>query len=71
MNWFGLFAPAGTSSEMVAYLNQAMNKVLQKPETANKLKSLGFEPKTSTPGQLAKVLSDDYIRWGVTEPPRV
>lgn len=66
VNWFGLFAPAGTSPELVAYLNQTVNAVLQKTETASKLKSLGFDPMTSTPATLAKVLSDDYTRWGAT-----
>jgi tripartite-type tricarboxylate transporter receptor subunit TctC len=66
LNWFGLFAPAGTSAEMVSYLNQATNAVLQNPETVKKLRALGFEPKRSAPSDLATVVQNDYTRWGAT-----
>jgi len=66
MNWFGLFAPAGTSAEMVAYLNNATNAVLQNPDTIKRLRELGFEPRRSTPADLANVVKDDYVRWGAT-----
>ena len=63
-NWFGVFAPAGTSPELVAYLNEKINVALSKPESVKRLKELGFEPKISKPADLAKTLSDDYVRWG-------
>jgi tripartite-type tricarboxylate transporter receptor subunit TctC len=63
-NWFGLYAPPGTSAELVAFVNQKVNAVLQQPEVARKLRSSGFEPVVSKPADLAKVLSEDYERWG-------
>jgi tripartite-type tricarboxylate transporter receptor subunit TctC len=66
LNWFGLFAPAGTDPKLIAYLNQKLNAVLQNPETAKRMRAQGFEPIVSTPEGLAKVLDEDYKRWGTT-----
>lgn len=63
-NWFGLFAPVGTSPELVAYINEKVNKVIQNPDVAKKLRGMGFEPVVSTPGDLSKVVSADFERWG-------
>ena len=64
MGWFGFFAPAKTPKAIVDQLNAAINKALQSPDVAQKLSGLGMDPATGTPEQFAKVLADDYAKWG-------
>lgn len=47
--WNALYAPKGTPVEIVTSLNAAFNKVLQRPETRQKLLDLGFEAGGGTP----------------------
>jgi len=64
MGWFGFFAPAKTPKPIVDALNSAINKALQSPDVAAKLSGLGMDPATGTPEQFAKILADDYNKWG-------
>jgi tripartite-type tricarboxylate transporter receptor subunit TctC len=64
MGWFGFFAPAKTPKAIVDALNGAINKALQSPDVAAKLSGLGMDPATGTPEQFAKILADDYNKWG-------
>jgi tripartite-type tricarboxylate transporter receptor subunit TctC len=64
MGWFGFFAPAKTPKPIVDALNAAINKALTSPDVAAKLSGLGMDPATGTPEQFAKVLADDYAKWG-------
>lgn len=64
MGWFGFFAPPKTPKAIVDQLNAAINKALQSPDVAQKLSGLGMDPATGTPEQFAKVLADDYAKWG-------
>ena len=42
--WLGLYAPAGTSPEIVARLNQATNRIMNSPEMTERLKAQHSEP---------------------------
>ena len=64
MGWFGFFAPAKTPKPIVDALNAAINGALKSPDVAEKLSKLGMDPATGTPEQFAKVLADDYAKWG-------
>jgi len=64
MGWFGFFAPAKTPKPVVDALNGAINKALQSPDVAAKLSGLGMDPATGTSEQFAKILADDYNKWG-------
>jgi len=64
MGWFGFFAPAKTPKPIVDALNAAINKALQSPDVAEKLSNLGMDPATGTPEQFAKIVADDYNKWG-------
>jgi tripartite-type tricarboxylate transporter receptor subunit TctC len=64
MGWFGFFAPAKTPKPIVDALNSAINKALQSPDVAAKLSGLGMDPATGSPEQFAKILADDYNKWG-------
>jgi tripartite-type tricarboxylate transporter receptor subunit TctC len=61
--WYGLFAPAGTPKPVVAQLQAAVAKVLEAPETRDKLAAVGCEPFKSTPEQFAALIRDDLPRW--------
>ncbi|MFO1412358.1 MAG: Bug family tripartite tricarboxylate transporter substrate binding protein [Burkholderiales bacterium] len=64
MGWFGFFAPAKTPKPIVDALNSAINKALTSPDVAAKLSGLGMDPATGTADQFAKILADDYNKWG-------
>jgi len=62
--WFGLFAPAGTSPEIIKRLNTELNKTLELPDVNQRLKSLGFVPQSSTPEQFAATVLTFWEKWG-------
>ena len=64
MGWFGFFAPARTPKPIVDNLNKAINAALASPDVAAKLSGLGMDPATGTPEQFAKIVADDYAKWG-------
>lgn len=61
--WYGLFAPAGTPKAVVAQLQAAVVKVLEMPDTKEKLATVGCEPFKSTPEQFAMLIKDDLPKW--------
>jgi len=62
--WFGVLAPAGTSSDIVAKLNQELVKILRSPEVATQLAAQGVEPAHSTPDEFLAVIKGDLQKWG-------
>jgi tripartite-type tricarboxylate transporter receptor subunit TctC len=61
--WYGLFAPAGTPKAVVAQIAAEVAKVLDMPDTKEKLAQVGCEPFKSTPEQFAALIKDDLPRW--------
>ena len=61
--WYGLFAPAGTPKAILAQLHAALAKLLDAPETRDKLAAVGCEPLHSTPEQFAALIKDDLPKW--------
>jgi tripartite-type tricarboxylate transporter receptor subunit TctC len=51
VNWYGLFAPAGTPPEVTTKLNAEVTRVLRKPEFVAKMRALGGEADPMTPPQ--------------------
>lgn len=49
--WFGLYAPAGTPPEVVARLNQELNKALSQPSVQERFRELGGEATPGTPAE--------------------
>ena len=64
--WYGLFAPAGTPATAVAALNAALNKALADPALAQRFKNQGYEPRQSSPAQLAQQLAQDVTQSAQT-----
>ena len=63
INWYGVFAPAGTSAETINHLNEAFNKAMQTPKVQEYVKSTGVESFSTTPDEFAKMVSDDSKKW--------
>jgi len=60
--WYGLFAPAGTPEPVVAALNTALNKTLADPALVQRFQDQGYEPRQSSPAQLAEQLAQDVAQ---------
>jgi tripartite-type tricarboxylate transporter receptor subunit TctC len=61
--WTGLLAPAGTSPEVIAKLNGAVNVALQSAEMKAALDRLAGDPLGGPPQELTKVIRADIARW--------
>ena len=61
--WFAVFAPAGTPRDIVARLNNELQRVFKLPDVQDKLKTLGLEPWLSTPEELARLQSVEIVKW--------
>lgn len=62
-SWFGLFGPAGMPAEVVDRLNRAAVRAIKRPDVADKLLKLGFEPIGSTASELGMRLRNDFSAW--------
>lgn len=57
IGWYSIFAPRGTPAPIVEKLNREIVSAVQSPEMTKRLPSLGIEPLTSTPQELAAYLA--------------
>ena len=62
-NWFGVFAPAGASPEIVARLNRELNAIVKDPEVVAALARSGAEVAGGTPAQFGQVIRDEHDAW--------
>jgi tripartite-type tricarboxylate transporter receptor subunit TctC len=60
---YALVAPAGTPKDVIARLNTEVVKLLQDPETRERLAAQGFEVRTSTPDQLGSYIKNEITKW--------
>ena len=63
VGWFGLVSAAGTPPEVLAKLNAAFVKVMQKPAMAEKLRTLGAEPKPGTAEAFGQFIRSESAKW--------
>ncbi|HKD25590.1 MAG TPA: tripartite tricarboxylate transporter substrate binding protein [Xanthobacteraceae bacterium] len=61
-SWAGLFAPAGTSAEIVARLNREARKIVENPQIKAQIGQIGFEVFGSTPEELGEFVKDQLVR---------
>jgi len=66
VEWFGLFVPADTSTEMVSGLNSAVGRTLDTDAFKARLAEQSFEPKGSTPADFAQLVKSDREQWAAT-----
>ena len=62
-SWFGMFGPAGMAPDVVERLNRAVVRAIKRPDMADKLMKMGFEPIGSTSAELASRLKADFAAW--------
>ncbi len=63
-SWNGLSVPRGTSTAVVATLNQAMKDVIPTPEVQSKSSQMGMAMQWSTPEDMTARMKADIAKWG-------
>ncbi len=61
--WYGVVAPAGTPSAVVANLNAEINKALALPDVAAQLAVEGALPMAGTPAAFGQLIAREIPRW--------
>jgi tripartite-type tricarboxylate transporter receptor subunit TctC len=60
----GLVAPAGTPPDIVDTLNRAIGETIATPGFRQRMAAIGVDVVGTTPAAYAKIISDDYAKWG-------
>ena len=63
-SWVGVFAPAGTSPEITAKLNETIEQVMKDPALRQKLTSIGFDPIEGSQAQAESYFTAEVAKWG-------
>ena len=63
-SWYGIFAPAKTPKAVVDRIQKAVFDVQQIPEVRERYLKAAFEPSGMSSDAFAKVVREDYERWG-------
>ena len=61
--WWGLLAPAGTPTALIARIDGEVARILKMPEVRAKLDAQGFEPVASTPESFAAFMRSEIDLW--------
>jgi tripartite-type tricarboxylate transporter receptor subunit TctC len=61
--YFGVFAPAQTSPDVIARTNTAINKILAAPDFQERLATLGAQAAGGTPEQFAAIVKSETAKW--------
>jgi len=61
--WYGILAPAGTPPEVVAKLNQALNKTVRDAKVAAQLTEYGYDVVGTTPEAFGRHIDAELVRW--------
>jgi len=62
--WYGVFAPAGTSKEVIARLHDEIMATLKLPDVQKRIAGLAGEPGSMTIAEFAALNRADYERYG-------
>ncbi len=62
--WWGILAPAGVPSAVVAKLNAEIGAILKEPESAQRLEGEGAEPWPLSTNAFARVIAAELEKWG-------
>jgi tripartite-type tricarboxylate transporter receptor subunit TctC len=60
----GMLGPAGLPADVVAKLNDAINKALQSPDVVKRMHDYGMEAQPGTPQQFLAMARAESRRWG-------
>jgi tripartite-type tricarboxylate transporter receptor subunit TctC len=61
--WWGVLAPPNTPAELVAKVNEDMNRILSTPEMREVFLREGAEAATMTPAQFARTIREEIEGW--------
>ena len=61
--WGGVFGPANMPKDIVARVSRELATVLKRPEVREAFEKLAFEPKSSTPEELAAFVKEQAEIW--------
>jgi len=61
--WYGVVAPAGTPPQVIAMLNQQINRSLESAEVKARLAAEGAEATPATPQAFAQLIASEITRW--------
>ena len=64
INWFGIFAPAGTPKALTARINAVLNDALHSPELFKMLQAQGADAVGGTAEEFERVVRADFAKWG-------
>jgi tripartite-type tricarboxylate transporter receptor subunit TctC len=62
-SWLGLAAPGGLPPAMLTRLNSEVVSILKEPDTVDKLKKIGGEPKPTTSQEFRDRVASDVAKW--------
>jgi tripartite-type tricarboxylate transporter receptor subunit TctC len=62
-SWLGLAGPAGIPQPMMTRLNAEVTAILAEPETIDRVKKTGSEPKPTTAEAFRGRVSSDIEKW--------
>ena len=62
--WYGFLAPGKTPAPIIKTLNAQIVAALKNPQIREKITALDIQVVTDTPEAFAKIIADDYARWG-------
>ena len=63
VSWYGVFAPRGTPSDVVAKLNTEIVSILKQPAVQERIASIGATPVGNSPKEFAIVINNDLDKW--------
>jgi len=61
--WYAILAPAETPADVVTFLNRELAAVVADPSVRERMLAASFEPQTSTPERIGKIIRDDVAHW--------
>jgi tripartite-type tricarboxylate transporter receptor subunit TctC len=62
--WAAVIMPAGVAPAIVKKVNAEVGAVVSAPEVKSRLAAPGIDVETSSPQALARLIREDYDRWG-------
>ncbi len=62
--WYAALAPAATPRELIAKINNEMNRIMKMPEVTQRLAGDGVEAVGTTPEQFGSYLRSEIAKWG-------
>jgi tripartite-type tricarboxylate transporter receptor subunit TctC len=63
VQWYGLFAPAGTPQEILAWLHRETTAILRATNVRERLAADGLEVAANSPEEFAALIRADIVKW--------